>query len=267
MPYNVIVIVREVWDTRDLTGRVLENGALRPGALQTRFEPEDLNALEMALRIKDQHGGKVTAVSVGAPRGVEVLRECLYRGADEAFQVDADTATLDTAGVAALIAAAVAKRAPFDLVLAGVNIPEGDNSLLGAHVAAKLGIPHISYVDTLAGIGDGKVVARRAIEMGYEDLEAPLPSLLTVGVALVADDPRTPRSAKAALKLKMKKAPIGSGGAADLGAGDPAAARTTARAALEEVPERVVQSQDVDPENEPALKAMLDAVLKGGGHG
>jgi len=260
MPCNIIVIVREVWDTRDLTGSVLDgSGQIKPGALTTRFETEDLNALEMALRIKDEQGGRVIAMSVGAPGEVDVLRECLYRGVDEVVRIEADRGKLDTQATSSLLAAAIRKQPAFDLVLVGVTIPEGENSLLGSHLAARLGVEQISYVDSLVKIGDGKIVGRRAIEMGYEDVEVPLPAVMSVGVALVEDDPRTPRSAKAMLKLKAKKAEIPTLSAADLGASAP----VCLPAGYTAVPERVVESKDVDPESESALKAMLDEVLKG----
>jgi electron transfer flavoprotein beta subunit len=260
MSYNVIVIVREVWDTRDLTGQVVDDsGQVKTGALATRFEPEDLNALEMALRIKDEQGGTVTAISVGQPGEVDVLRECLYRGTDTVVRIDADPKTMDTQATATLVAAAIRKQDGCDLVLTGVTITEGENSLLGSHVAALLGVEQISYVDSLVSIGDGRVVGKRAIEMGYEDVEVPLPALMTVGVALVEDDPRTPRSAKAMLKLKAKKAEIPVLAAADLGAGE----ANTSVAGHQAVPEKIIESKEVDPEDESALKAMLDELLKG----
>jgi electron transfer flavoprotein beta subunit len=249
-----------VWDTRDLTGRVLDDGGqVKAGALATRFEPEDLNALEMALRIKDEQGGTVTAISLGQPGDVDVLRECLYRGVDGVVRVDADPRSLDTQGQAGLLAEAIRKQEGYDLVLTGVTVTEGENSLIGSHVAALLGIEQISYVDSLVTIGDGRVVGKRAIEMGYEDVEVPLPALMTVGVALVEDDPRTPRSAKAMLKLKAKKVEIPLLTAADLGA----TAATTTIAGHEAVPEVVIESKEVDPEDEAALQTMLDEVLKG----
>ena len=260
MSYNVVVIMREVWDTRDITGHVLdERGGIKTGTLATRFETEDLNALEMALRIKDEQGGKVTAISIGNPGDVDVLREGLYRGVDGAVRIDANPRELDTQTAASLLAAAIKKQEAYDLVLVGVTVADGENSLLGSHVAALLGIEQVSYVDSMISIGDGRVVAKRAIEMGYEDVEVPLPALLSVGVALVEDDPRTPRSAKAMLKLKAKKVEIPTLAAADL---DPAAA-TTSLTGYTAIPEKVVESQEVDPESESALKAMLDQALKG----
>lgn len=264
MACNTIVIVREVWDTRDLVSSPLdEAGNIKAGALQTRFEPEDLNALEAALRLKDAQGGKVTAVSVGAPRGVEVLRECLYRGADEAAQVDADPAALDDQALAALLAGVVRKIGAADLVLVGTSVVDGENAMLGAVLAAELGWDHVAWVDAIESVGGGQATVKRAIEMGYETVQTPIPSVISIGVALLEDDPRAPRPAKAMLKLKLKKAPIPALGPAAVGAADPAQAVTTRALRREAVPARVIESRAVDPEDAAALKAMLDEVLKG----
>ena len=265
MACNCIVIVREVWDTRDLATQVVdEKGEVRASALQTRFEPEDLNALEIALRLKDAQGGKVTVLSFGETGPVDVLREALYRGADEAHRVEVKRAEVDTQGAAKLLAAAVRKLGGADLILLGVTVPEGENSLLGSHVAALLDLEQVSYVDGVEKVEGGKVTAKRAIEMGYETIEVPCPALLTAGVALLEDDPRAPRPAKAMLKLKHKKTEIPVHTPAALGFPDVAGLRTTTVVKREAVAERVIQSVDVDPENESALKAMLETILKGG---
>lgn len=264
MACNCIVIVREVWDTRDLSTQVLdEQGQVRGGALQTRFEPEDLNALEIALRIKDAQGGKVTVLSLGEPGAVDVPREALYRGADEAARIDVKRDEVDTQAAARLLAAAIQKLGGADLVLTGVTVPEGENSLLGSHVAAFLELEQASYVDSVDKVEGGIVTARRAIEMGYETLTIPCPAVITAGVALLEDDPRTPRSAKAMLKLKHKKTEIKALKPAELGVPDVAALRTTRVAKRAAIPERVIQSIEVDPESETALKNMLESVLKG----
>ena len=260
MPYDTVVIVREVRDTRDLAGPVLEGGA--PRALPTRFETEDLNALEMALAVKDKSGGKVTALSVGQPGEVDVLRECLYRGADAAVRIDANPATLDAHAIAALLAAAIQKIGKTDLVVAGVTVADGETASAAALTAAKLDIELVTYVDALEQLDTGKLTCKRGIEMGYEYVEAPLPALLTVGVALLNDDPRTPRSAKAMLKLKAKKQEIPAWTPADLGV-DVAAATRVERTGYTEVPERVIVSRDVPADNEPELKAMMAELRKG----
>ena len=262
MPYNIIALAREVWDTRDLLPSAIgADGALNESALAKRYEPEDLNALEQALQLKDKHGGKVTVVSLGASRDVDVPREGLYRGVDAAVRVLAPAGVaLDTAAQADLLAGAIRKLGAFDLVLVGVALPEGENSLLGAQVAARLGRPAVTYVDSLAEIGNGSVLCKREIEMGSEFIRVPLPAVLVLGVYLLKDDPRTPRSAKAMLKLKLKKAPIPEWSAADVGVADAAGAVKVRVAGRQPVPQRVVNTRVVDVENEAALKAMLQEI-------
>ena len=264
MPMNIIVIAREVWDTRDLATCPLDPaGALKAASLATRFEPEDLNSLELALRLKDQQGGKVTVLSHGPAGNLDAPREALYRGADEAIRIAVPRDQVDTQAAAALYAGAIRKIGAFDLVLVGLNIPEGENSLLGAHIGVALDVEHISYVDNVEIPAPGTIVAKRAIEMGYEYIEAKTPAVLSVGVALVADDPRTPRSAKAMLKLKHKKTAIAEWAAADLGVADVAAACAVKSAGHLAIPERKIESKEIDPNSESALKEMLAAAMKG----
>ncbi len=265
MGCNCVVVMREVWDTRDLVSSPLDDaGAIRPGALQTRMEPEDLNALEMALRVKDQHGGTVTAVTVGKPRTTEVLREALYRGTDAVLEVAADPAALDDQALAALVAGALrARGVAFDLVLVGTTAVDEENSILGAHLAEALGIDQVGWVDAIEALEPGRVTAKRAVEMGYEYVQVAFPALLSVGVALLEDDPRAPRSAKAMLKLKMKKAEIPSMDAAAAGVPDVAAARRTVVVRRESIPPRTIVSKTVDAEDLSALQAMMDEARKG----
>ena len=209
MPFHCVVVAREVWDTRDLLAGVVGEGGLNESALSRRFEPEDLNSLEQALQLKDAHGGKVTVLSVGPPREVDVLRECLYRGVDEVIRIlPPEGLAPDTAAQAELLAAALRRIGEYDLVLAGVSQPEGENSLLGAHLASLLELDQVTYVDAIEEIGDpaAGALCKREVEMGSEYVRVPLPAVLVMGVYLLKDDPRTPRSAKAMLKLKMKKA-------------------------------------------------------------
>lgn len=264
MAYKILVVVREVWDTRDLVASPLDdNAAIKADALDTRFEPEDLNALEMALRVKDSEGAEVVAISLGAPSDVDVLRESMYRGVDDVLRIEADPRALDTAAQAELIAAAIKERGEYDLLLVGTTIPDGDNGMLGTQLAAKLGIDSVNWVDELEEVGAGGVKAKRAIEMGYETVELPFPALLSVGVALLEDDPRSPRNAKAMLKLKKKKEPIATRTAAELGIEDPGAKCTTRVSGFEPIEQRVVESKEVDAEDGDALRAMLNEVLKG----
>ncbi len=254
---NSIVIVREIWDTRDLVGDVVGGDGELKGNLLTRFEPEDLNALEMALQIKDQQGGKVTVISIHPSRDVDVLREALYRDVDEAIRLDdPQFAALDTLGMAHLFSSAIQKVGDYQLVLTGISIPEGENAFLGNQIATLLGLPHASYVDALEGIDETGVTCKRGIEGGYETVRLPLPAVLVVGVALLKDDPRTPRTAKARLKLKHRKTAIPTWGSADLDASHLTPVTTLVK--RDTVPQREIESQSIDPEDEAALKAMLN---------
>jgi len=256
MAKHIIVVAREVWDTRDIIGDPLTGeGALR--ALPRRFEPEDLNSLEQALQLKDKDGCKVTVVSLAPAGDLDVLRECLYRGADEAVRVVAPEGSTDSATAAALLAAAIRRLGEHDLVLLGVGVPEGENSLLAGELAGRLGHGQITYVDSITELTDARVVCRREIEMGSEFVAAPLPAVLALGVYLLKDDPRTPRAAKAMLKLKLKKAPIPEWTASELGVCDATRVRV---AALRALPTRQVETRDVDPGSEAALKAMLQDI-------
>lgn len=264
MSYNIFVVVREVWDTRDLVGAVLDDqGNIKGGELDMRFEPEDLNALEMALRIKDENEAVVTAVSLGEPVDVDVLRESMYRGVDNVLRIAADPRQLDAQAQAELVAAAIGAAGDCSLILTGTTIPDGQNSLLGPHIAEAMGIDSVNWVDELEQIAADGVKAKRAIEMGYETVQLPFPALLSVGVALLEDDPRSPRNAKAMLKLKKKKEAIPAKSTADLGLDDPSAKSTTKLAGFEAVAERVIESKEVDAEDDEALQAMMNEVLKG----
>ncbi len=262
MPYNCIVVAREVWDTRDLLGNVAgTDGQLNQTVLSKRFEPEDLNSLEQALQLKDRHGGKVTVLAIGPPRDVDVLRECLYRGVDEVIRLIPPVgAELDSTIQAHMLARAIGKLGEYDLVMAGVSIPEGENSMLVPQLAALLGHEQVSYVDSLVEISADGVLCKREIEMGSEFIRVPMPAVLALGVYLLKDDPRTPRSAKAMLKLKMKKAEIPEWTCENLGLDDAAALAKVHISGREAVPQRVIETKDVDPEDEAALKAMLQEI-------
>lgn len=264
MSYNSIVIAREIWDTRDLVGEVLnENLALKEENLSTRFEPEDMNALEMALKIKDEYSGTVTVLSLGSVKNVDVLRESLFRGVNKVIRLeDLTDKALDSLSSAKIFSKGIEKIKDFDIIFTGVNISEGENSLLGVNIAKLLDIEHASYIDNLEKLENGEIFVKRAVEMGYEVISLKLPAVISVGIALVKDDPRTPRSSKAALKLKMKKIPIDSWTAKDLEIDGSLLECVTDKIKYEAVLQKIVESKNVDFENEASLKEMLNEILK-----
>ena len=174
--------------------------------------PYDEYALEEAIRLKETRGGDVTVLAYGPERVQQGLRECLARGADTAVHVAGSDATFgDALAIARVLAAAVAKTGPFDLVLTGIKGVGSDNALVGAMVAELLGLPHVSGVLKLE-IGDGTLTAHREVEGGGEVITAPLPCVLTAQKGL--NEPRYP-----SLKgiMAAKKVPIRALAFAELG--------------------------------------------------
>ncbi len=210
-PLRLVVLVKQVPDTANVTGEAMkEDGTINRAALPTVFNPEDLNALEEALKLKDRHGGRVTVITMGPPAAVGVLRESLYRGADEVILLtDRAFAGADTLATSYALAQAVKKVGVFDLVLCGRQAIDGDTAQVGPQTAEKLGVPQITCVSRIDEVvaddaGDDvgprdRVVATRSVEGGFETLESSLPALLTI--TSEANDPRPP-SVKLAMVYK-----------------------------------------------------------------
>src|SRR5689334_17003235 len=176
------VLVKQVPDTSNITGQVMkDDGTVNRAKLPAIFNLEDRVALELALRVRDRFGGKVTALTMGPPRATDVLRECLYMGADAAALItDRKFAGADTLATSYVLAAAVKKLGAIDLVFAGRQAIDGDTAQVGPQTAEKLGLPQVTYVEEIVDIRDGAAVVRKKIEGGSETVEARLPLLLTV---------------------------------------------------------------------------------------
>jgi electron transfer flavoprotein beta subunit len=177
-----IVLVKQVPDTANISGKVMnDDGTVNRSKLPAVLNIEDRSALELALRVRDRFGGRVTAVTMGPPRASDVLRECLYTGADAACLVsDRKFAGADTLATSYVLSKAVHKLAPFDLVFAGRQAIDGDTAQVGPQTAEKLGLSQITYTESILDIADAKITAKRRIDGGYEILQAQLPVLLTV---------------------------------------------------------------------------------------
>lgn len=202
--HNSIVLVKQVPDTTNISGQVMkEDGTVNRAKLPAIFNFEDKVALEFALQIKDRCGGKVTALTMGPPRASDVLRDCLFMGADEAYLItDRKFAGADTLATSYVLSEAIRKIGAFDFVLAGRQAIDGDTAQVGPQTAEKLGIPQITYAEKLIDIRDDCVRVRRKIDGGYEILESRLPVLLTV--LKDAAEPR-PFSAKRVMAYKNAK--------------------------------------------------------------
>ena len=209
-PYQSMVLVKQVPDTRSISGEVMTSeGTMNRSALPAIFNPEDLHALEMALQVKDQYGGQVTVLTMGPLQATEALREALYRGADRVILVsDRKFAGADTQATSYTLAKAVEKAAGsnglFDLVFCGRQAIDGDTAQVGPQVADKLGLPQITYAESILDLDDDAIVVQRAFEQGTELVKCCLPALLTVVAS--ANRPR-PASARKRIQYKMAAAP------------------------------------------------------------
>ena len=176
------MFVKQVPDTQNISGDAMTpEGTVNRAALPAIFNPEDLNALELALELKDRYGARVVVATMGMPAAAEVLRQSLYRGADEAVLVtDRALAGADTLATSYTLSCCAKKLGRFDLILCGRQAIDGDTAQVGPQLAEKLKIPQLCYVEEVKSLEKGKVTVRRAIEGGYEILESPLPALLTV---------------------------------------------------------------------------------------
>jgi electron transfer flavoprotein beta subunit len=197
-------MVKQVPDTSNISGQVMkEDGTVNRAKLPAIFNFEDRVALELALQIKDKFGGKITAVTMGPPRASDILRECLYMGADEAILItDRKFAGADTLATSYVLCHAIKQIGRYDFVFAGRQAIDGDTAQVGPQTAEKLDIPQVTYAEEILSVHDHTARIRRKIEGGYEVVETTLPVLLTVIKDAAA--PR-PFSAKRVMAFKGAK--------------------------------------------------------------
>lgn len=202
MAYNCVVLIKQVPDTKRIMGQAMnDDGTVNRSALPAIFNPEDLNALELALQIKENFGGKVTVITMGLPAATSILRDSLFRGADDAILLtDQKCAASDTLATSYIISCAVKKLNP-DIVLCGRQAIDGDTAQVGPQLAEKLGITQITYVEELIELNGKIITVRRNIGNGFQKVRTELPVLLTV-----TTDANNPRVAAAKKMMKYKKA-------------------------------------------------------------
>ena len=196
MSLNIIVLAKQVPDTRNVGKDAMkEDGTINRAALPAIFNPEDLNALEQALRLKDANpGSTVTLLTMGLPRASEIIREAMYRGADGGIVLtDRVLGGADTLATSYSLAQAVKKFGNYDIILGGRQAIDGDTAQVGPQIAEKLGIPQITYAEEILELKDGYVVVKRRLENGVETVKAPLPCVVTVTGSADACRPRNAR--------------------------------------------------------------------------
>ncbi|MCZ8371926.1 MULTISPECIES: electron transfer flavoprotein subunit beta/FixA family protein [Phocaeicola] len=202
MGLKIVVLAKQVPDTRNVGKDAMNaDGTVNRAALPAIFNPEDLNALEQALRLKDTHpGSTVTILTMGPGRAAEVIREGLYRGADNGYLLtDRAFAGADTLATSYALATAIRKIGEYDIIVGGRQAIDGDTAQVGPQVAEKLGLPQVTYVEEIQEVKDGRIRVKRHIDGGVETVEAPLPIVLTVNGSAA---PCRPRNAKLVQKYK-----------------------------------------------------------------
>ena len=181
--FKIIVLAKQVPDTRNVGPEAMTpEGTVNRAALPAVFNPEDLNALEQAIRLKEQNpGSTITMLTMGLPKAAEVLREGLYRGADNGILLtDRALGGADTLATSYTLAQAIKKIGEYDIILCGRQAIDGDTAQVGPQVAEKLGLTQITYTEEILECTKEKIVARRHIDGGVETVEAPLPIVITV---------------------------------------------------------------------------------------
>ena len=208
MSLKIVVLAKQVPDTRNVgKDAMTAEGTVNRAALPAIFNPEDLNALEQALRIKEQNPGTtVGLLTMGPPRAGEIIREGLYRGADTGWLLtDRLFAGADTLATSDALATAIKKIGDVDLVIGGRQAIDGDTAQVGPQVAQKLGLNQVTYAEEIIKIENGKATIRRMIDGGVEVVEAPLPLVVTVNGS--AAECR-PANAKLVMKYKYAACPL-----------------------------------------------------------
>ncbi len=180
---KIIVLAKQVPDTRNVGKDAMKaDGTVNRAVLPAIFNPEDLNALEQALRIKDKYSNTtVTVLTMGPGRAAEIIREGLYRGANNGYLLtDRKFAGSDTLATSYALALAIKKLAPFDIIISGRQAIDGDTAQVGPQTAEKLGIPQVTYAEEIMEVNDKEVIVKRRLERGIEIVKAPSPVVITV---------------------------------------------------------------------------------------
>lgn len=202
---KIAVLAKQVPDTRNVgKDAMTAEGTVNRAALDAIFNPEDMNALEEALAIKDKCVLKdipcsVTVITMGPPRASQILKESLYRGADEGILLsDMKFAGADTLATSYALANALRKINP-DIIFSGRQAIDGDTAQVGPQIAQELGLPQVTYAVEILDFNNESVKVKRALENGVESVESTLPALITV-----CSSAAKPRYANAKFLMKYK---------------------------------------------------------------
>lgn len=201
---KIVVLAKQVPDTRNVGKNAMTpEGTVNRAALPAIFNPEDMNALEQALYIKDKNPGtEVYLLTMGPGRAADIIREGLFRGADGGVLLtDRKFAGADTLATSYALSQAVKKINP-DIIIAGRQAIDGDTAQVGPQVAEKLNLPQVTYAEEVLEVSENKIVVKRRLDRGVEVVSSTLPAVITVHATAA---PCRPRHAKQVMKYKYAR--------------------------------------------------------------
>jgi electron transfer flavoprotein beta subunit len=258
---NIVVCLKQVPGATEVKIDPQTNNLIRQG-IENIINPFDTFALEEGVRLKEQHGGKVTVVSMGPPQAEAALREAISLGADEAILVcDGAFAGADTWATAYTLSRAVLKLGEYDLVICGRQTIDGDTGQVGPELAEMLDIPFIAYVSQIEEAGGGRMKVRRMTDDGHEVMEAPLPAVITVTKEI--NVPRLP-SLRGISRSRSAEVPLWN--AAELGAEENKIGLSGSRTRVIKVffPQRVSQSEMLEGDPATQVESLLGKLRDAG---
>ncbi|MBR2049562.1 MAG: electron transfer flavoprotein subunit beta/FixA family protein [Rikenellaceae bacterium] len=198
---KIVVLAKQVPDTRNVgKDAMTAEGTVNRAALPAIFNPEDLNALEQALYLKDLcEGSTVHVLTMGPQRAADIIRDAMFRGADGGYLLSGrEFAGSDTLATSYALSCALRKINP-DIIIAGRQAIDGDTAQVGPQVAEKMSLPQVTYAEQIVAIDDEKIMIKRRLEHGFEVVTSPLPMVMTVNAS--APECR-PKNAKRVMKFK-----------------------------------------------------------------
>lgn len=203
---KIVVLAKQVPDTRNVgKDAMTPEGTVNRAALPAIFNPEDLNALELALRLKEKCvGSTVHILTMGPFRAADIIRDAMFRGADGGYLLtDRKFAGSDTLATSYALSCAL-KKIGADVIIAGRQAIDGDTAQVGPQVAEKLGLPQVTYAECIEQVKESSMVIRRRLERGVESVECPIPAVITVNSS--APEVR-PQNARLVMKYKYAMIP------------------------------------------------------------
>jgi len=252
---NIVVCIKQVPGTTDVKIDPQTNTLIRQG-IENIINPFDTYALEEGVRLREQHGGKVTVITMGPPQAEDALRESISLGADETVLLsDSAFAGADTWATAFTLSRAVAKLEQYDIIICGRQTVDGDTGQVGPELAEMLDIPFIAYVSQIEEINEGYIRVRRMVEEGHEIIETSLPAIITVNKEI-----NIPRLPSLRGIMKSKSAKIDTWGIQELGVdsnmvGLPGSSTQVIKVFF---PQRISQAEILEGDVESQVDSLID---------